>query len=282
MTHLPWQIQRTALAFIASSMAISTAACRNDLTTKTGTDEGSDSWTHGDTTTQPSTNTDSDEAFDTSSRSGEDTDTLAECPREIHVTYYDFSVENNHPDFHCNKSGTGISKGLVLSTLDTNRKPIYNPTPPPVTGGSNPMITSADTFYDWFHDTSANVVSTGIIPLEETTPGSGIFKYTSTDHVIVPGEGGFTTEIHSEFTYKPGQVFSFLGDDDVWVFIDGKLVVDIGGLHQDETGSVALDSLGLTPGEVYPIDMFHAERCYPVSHFTLETSIDCFTPVLVK
>jgi fibro-slime domain-containing protein len=63
----------------------------------------------------------------------------------------------------------------------------------------------------------------------------------------------------------------------VWVFINGKLAVDIDGLHPEQTKSVTLgvvksQELELTPGQVYELALFHAERRPGQSNFKLTLS----------
>ncbi len=95
------------------------------------------------------------------------------------------------------------------------------------------------------------------------------------------------------FTYNnPAQnpVLTFSGDDDVWVFVNGKLAVDLGGVHGEINGSIELDgstgqsSIGRVPavsGTATPINIpltttgvneiavFQAERHVNQSNYTL-------------
>lgn len=87
----------------------------------------------------------------------------------------------------------------------------------------------------------------------------------------------FAMKISAQFKYIKGQYFEFRGDDDVWVFINNKLVVDIGGCHNPEEGSVNLDTLGLEEGVEYPFHIFFSERNATGSNFKMRTSINLQT-----
>lgn len=85
----------------------------------------------------------------------------------------------------------------------------------------------------------------------------------------------FTFELHCMFTYYQGtgQMFKFIGDDDVFVYINGQLVIDLGGVHSAREQYVDLDRLGLTDGEIYPLDFFFAERHRTQSNCRISTNL---------
>ncbi len=185
-------------------------------------------------------------------------------------TIRDFHV--SHPDF---EKFLGDEKGIVADQLGADGKPVYQ-------GGQGLTTTGKADFDQWYNDVPG-VNEKTTITLDLTDNGNGIYSYSNNlffpiDNQLFGNEGyshnyHFTLEIHTKFTYEAGQTFSFTGDDDVWVFINNQLVIDLGGVHSAENGSVALDTLGLTVGNTYSLDIFYAERHTVGSDFALETSI---------
>ena len=108
--------------------------------------------------------------------------------------------------------------------------------------------------------------------------GEGIKKYPTLDASIQGDDGKqhnfhYTIRTHSRFVYKEGadQKFFFSGDDDVYVFVNGKLIVDLGGSHEQVDGSFNLDDLaeeyGLINGKAVDFDFFYVERHSTASNF---------------
>lgn len=160
-------------------------------------------------------------------------------------------------------------------------------------------IKDGSSFAQWYTTTAnVNLEIPGELMLAETSPGSGVSVYDSTAFFPIDSKGfgntpgqthnyAFTTEIHLKFTYQAQQKFTFRGDDDLWIFVNGQLALDVGGQHQALEGTIDFDkqasALGIAVGASYAMDIFHAERQTTDSNFHIETNIKCFEPgVVVK
>jgi fibro-slime domain-containing protein len=80
-------------------------------------------------------------------------------------------------------------------------------------------------------------------------------------------------ELHTQFEHFSGLEFTFNGDDDVWVFVNNKLVMDLGFVHGPTSGTVDFTSLPLKYGETYPLSLFYCERKPDNSTIRIETNI---------
>lgn len=187
-------------------------------------------------------------------------------------TIRDFS--SSHPDF---EKAIATEYGLVNSTLGSDGKPVYA-----LNSGGTTTTSGKENFDQWYRDVpGVNESKQHAITL--TKQASGVYTYANNaffpiDGELLGNEGRshnyhFTYELNTAFTYEAGQTFSFTGDDDLWVFINGQLVIDLGGVHGALSKSVNLDTLSLTPGNDYTLDLFFAERHTSESNFRIDTSI---------
>jgi len=248
---------------------------------------------------------------------------------DIKVRYHDFKgfdettikcnqvgapVPCGHPDFEDkNANRLGLAGAACTKTnqatcgkLGANGKPQLDTTL------NTGYVNSAASFQQWYQDvTGVNKGVDGSIrmtrqgttgasytfdnpsffPLDNDPNGFGLYKTSGHDF-------HFTTELDYFFQYNGGEELTFRGDDDVWVFINRKLAVDIGGIHGVQTGRVVLGDeasqcsvhgggttlpactpttinaaadarFGLVKGGIYQISFFQAERHTDASNFKL-------------
>jgi len=206
---------------------------------------------------------------------------------------------NGHPDFETVIGGGAGMVGKLFNDADVANIGVLDAAGKPVlkclTGLGSCAVTSAASFAQWYRDvpgdpaipaTRVNHTFVQDIPLTLFGGGTADPYYEFSNSSFFPldglgfgnqydgSEGGgdrnfhFTSELKFWFYYDAGAPppkFDFLGDDDVWVFVNGKLAVDIGGVHSALPSSLTIDAanaalLGMTSGKVYEFALFQAER----------------------
>jgi fibro-slime domain-containing protein len=210
-----------------------------------------------------------------------------ECPtRKISAIMRDWKEDN--VSFFLDKNSEKLHKGMVQNKLGADGKPV---------AGTNAALGYGTALGSWFITKENNQtcvdlnftkgydgrweydsdLSGGFFPIDDFVNPNNI-KYP--DAYKKQHNFHFTMEMHLQFMYRKdaNQEFIFRGDDDVWIFVNNTLAIDLGGMHEPATDTLLMDNvaatLGLTDGGNYSLDIFYAERMPTGSNFLVKTSLD--------
>jgi fibro-slime domain-containing protein len=214
------------------------------------------------------------------------------CGFPLTLYLHDFKAygeDGGHPDFE--HFDNGLVTGLVKSIIDPDGVPSLKST----TGsGSVPSITNAESFSQWFTDDPINQSIQQTLTFSEISGEK--YEYNNNAYFPIDNVGfgnyqpymsglhnyHFTATMRAVFRYSSGAfpTFSFTGNDDVWLYINGHLIIDMGGVHDATTGNVTMNAstaalLGVVDGQLVRLDFFMANRHTPNSQFKMTQSGLC-------
>lgn len=218
--------------------------------------------------------------------------------------------------FHCAtdfERYEGNDLGLVNIKLDpVLRVPTFN------NSRKHISVINTTQFNSWYtNDPSFNIpIALNLDVSNADSCDSLIYQYDNQQFYPINGKGfgnyynnknyGFTFASNMRFTYQGFETFDFIGDDDVFVFINGLLALDLGGVHSAQSANIDLRTpsqdcstykfdrnnpplpcvtssgasnipctclLGLTKGTSYSFDLFYNERHTLASTLKFSTSL---------
>jgi fibro-slime domain-containing protein len=189
----------------------------------------------------------------------------------------------DHPDF--DGSYLGPDFGIIKDILGYDNKPIY------ASKTHTPSSSSKSSFNQWFRDVQG--VNKKIEYTIELIKSNGVYQFESAyffpiDNSLFGNEDydhnyHFTGEVHSNFIYNGGEIFKVGSYDDLFLFINNKLVINFGGVGSLDQINLSLDSIagliGLETGNTYKFDLFFTQRHIHKSglYFGTSCNIDnCF------
>jgi len=199
--------------------------------------------------------------------------------------YTDFQLDSPYNDNDVNLVGAECNSGNNFQSCGTintaDRTPVYNYPGVSLLGS----VRSPESFYTWFHDSIYTKHVDYAIPLVQQNDGT--YSHINNSFFIIDGMGwkdnclghnfAFCFEAHTRFGYHGDEIFNFAGDDDVWVYINDQLVIDLGGLHSQRSKSITLNTIpGLRIGENYRLDFFYCERHTDASTMQMTTSLEFY------
>jgi fibro-slime domain-containing protein len=185
----------------------------------------------------------------------------------FNVQYFEVSTSSTSSDFFPGGVGTGtVSNNYVMNTLSGGGMPLYN-------GSESGAVAANDVtggVLDWWTPgTYGNntVASTGTGTLNLSSTPTEMFPPNSTgsgntgNNCIAPLSGNCeeTAILTGTFTLAAaGAVpFSVSADDDAFVFVDGQLIEDLGGIHGLTSGP---NVSPIFSSGTHTIEIFYADQ----------------------